>query len=302
MVNPNRFYTYAYLREDKTPYYIGKGVKSRLYAKNHGRIPIPPKDRIIFLKKNLAEKEAFDHEKYMIAVFGRKDLGTGILLNRTDGGERSTGNKHSEKSKKIISEIQINKPKHNIRKKICNIGINDAKYSITNCPYYKKWRSIIERCCSNNRYENHMICDEWIYFSNFKSWMEEQDWNNKILSKTLLSSKNNLYSPKYCVFVDYKIANIISIPNKGKYNYPIGVFYDPCVKKYMSRFNNGEKNYTKYFKKSLDAHKFWQISKIEYIIELANQQNDQKIITALLKISKNIMNDYINNLETKEYH
>jgi hypothetical protein len=57
MINPNRFYTYAYLREDKTPYYIGKGVKSRLYAKNHGRIPIPPKDRIIFLKKIWQKKK-----------------------------------------------------------------------------------------------------------------------------------------------------------------------------------------------------------------------------------------------------
>jgi hypothetical protein len=88
MVNPYRFYTYAYLREDRTPYYIGKGQTHRAFYKRSNEIK-PPKDksRIIFLKQNLTEEEAFKHEKYMIAVFGRKDLGTGILRNRTDGGE-----------------------------------------------------------------------------------------------------------------------------------------------------------------------------------------------------------------------
>jgi hypothetical protein len=87
MVNPNdkRFYTYAYLREDRTPYYIGKGCGKRAFQKHTcGR---PPKDRILFLKQNLTEEEAIKHEIYMIAVFGRKDLGTGCLRNRTDGGD-----------------------------------------------------------------------------------------------------------------------------------------------------------------------------------------------------------------------
>jgi hypothetical protein len=43
--------------------------------------------RILFLKTGLTEEEALKHEVYMIAVFGRKDLGTGILWNFTDGGE-----------------------------------------------------------------------------------------------------------------------------------------------------------------------------------------------------------------------
>ena len=88
MVNPNRFYTYAYLREDKTPYYVGKGKEDRAYYKRKGEV-YPPKDksRIILLKQNLTEEEAFKHEIYMISVFGRKDLGTGILRNKTDGGE-----------------------------------------------------------------------------------------------------------------------------------------------------------------------------------------------------------------------
>ena len=100
-----KFYTYAYLREDGSPYYIGKGAGRRAYRKER-RTFHPPKDksRIIFLKQNLTEKEAFKHEKYMIAVFGRKDLGTGILHNRTDGGEGISGLVHTEESKKKMSE------------------------------------------------------------------------------------------------------------------------------------------------------------------------------------------------------
>jgi hypothetical protein len=105
MVNPNRFYTYAYLREDRTPYYIGKGSGERVYKKDRRVRPPKDKSRVIFLKQNLTEEESFRHEIYMIAVFGRKDLGTGILHNRTDGGEgasnisEATRRKRSERMK-----------------------------------------------------------------------------------------------------------------------------------------------------------------------------------------------------------
>ena len=106
MVNPNRFYTYAYLREDRTPYYIGKGNGDRVYRKRSKGINAPKdKNRIIKLKQNLTEEEAFRHEIYMIAVFGRKDLGTGIIHNKTNGGEGVSGYTHTEETKKKISEI-----------------------------------------------------------------------------------------------------------------------------------------------------------------------------------------------------
>ena len=98
------YYTYAYLREDGTPYYIGKGRKDRIYKKGKGEIR-PPKDksRVIFLKQNLTEEESFKHEVYMIAVFGRKDLGTGILRNRTNGGEGFSGAIHTPETKAKLS-------------------------------------------------------------------------------------------------------------------------------------------------------------------------------------------------------
>jgi hypothetical protein len=40
----------------------------------------------------------------MIAVFGRKDLGTGILRNMTNGGDGISGYTHTEETKKLLSE------------------------------------------------------------------------------------------------------------------------------------------------------------------------------------------------------
>jgi hypothetical protein len=84
------YYTYAYLRIDGTPYYIGKGKGKRAYN-NHKHVPVPPLDRILILKKNLTDEEAKKHEVYMIFVLGRKNLGTGRLINLTEGGESKSG-------------------------------------------------------------------------------------------------------------------------------------------------------------------------------------------------------------------
>jgi hypothetical protein len=89
MTNERRFYTYAWLRKNGTPYYIGKGSGRRAWKESGraGKARKPPENRILILKDNLTEEEAFRHEIYMIAIYGRVDRGTGILHNYSDGGE-----------------------------------------------------------------------------------------------------------------------------------------------------------------------------------------------------------------------
>lgn len=81
----NNSYVYMYLREDGTPYYVGKGKGNRYKAQHN--VPVPPLERIQFVKKDLSNANAVLLEIELISKYGRKDLGTGILRNQTEGGE-----------------------------------------------------------------------------------------------------------------------------------------------------------------------------------------------------------------------
>jgi hypothetical protein len=96
----NTYYVYAYLRQDGTPYYIGKGIGQRAWRHCRNDVIHPPEDksRITILKSDLTEAIAFEVEKQLISQYGRIDNKTGILHNRTDGGDGASGRKGIKKS------------------------------------------------------------------------------------------------------------------------------------------------------------------------------------------------------------
>lgn len=87
------WFVYCYLRVSNwTPYYIGiSSTAHRPTAKNHTCVVPKNPVRIRMMRSGLTEEEAKEWEMFYIAHYGRKDIGTGILRNLTDGGEGRTG-------------------------------------------------------------------------------------------------------------------------------------------------------------------------------------------------------------------
>lgn len=107
------FYTYAHYKPTGGIFYIGKGVNGRAYEMGRRNVHwkrVVAKygnPHVEILANWNTEIEAFDHEKLLIASF--RDMGV-KLVNITDGGEGTSGSKHSEETKARMSEIAKQRP------------------------------------------------------------------------------------------------------------------------------------------------------------------------------------------------
>lgn len=115
MALTNSFYSYVYVdpRNDE-PFYVGKGKRDRAYAHLKGshnrlverkinKIRTTGQEPLVGIIETSTEEFAFMLEQGLIKLLGRKDNGTGILCNFTDGGEGSAGSIFSEEHKSKIS-------------------------------------------------------------------------------------------------------------------------------------------------------------------------------------------------------
>ena len=105
----NDFYVYEHATEDGEVFYIGKGTGDRAWrkagrsrywnnvARKHGRV-------VRIVEDKMSELEAFDLEKLLIAQYGRRDEGTGTLVNLTPGGEGVSGLTEKGKWAQILED------------------------------------------------------------------------------------------------------------------------------------------------------------------------------------------------------
>ena len=100
-----KFYVYAYLREDGTPYYVGKGSGRRDRERHTCPVPTNP-NLSIRVATNLTERGAWDLEKQLISFYGRESDG-GLLVNKSSGGAGGSGWTQSKESNKKRSQSHL---------------------------------------------------------------------------------------------------------------------------------------------------------------------------------------------------
>lgn len=185
-------------------------------------------------------------------------------------------------------------------KLVYGVGVNDATYQIYTyengkrvcCKFYSTWLSMLSRCYSPNfhsRYPTYIgctVCDDWLTFSNFKSWMDHQDWNGKQLDKDIISAGNKVYCPDFCAFVDCATNNFMT--NSGQNGCDLyGVSFDKRVSKYKAEIRNSttkKREHLGVFACIKDAHMAWRMRKHQLACQLAELQTDQRVAKALRTI------------------
>lgn len=167
---------------------------------------------------------------------------------------------------------------------------NGKRVVIWRCPYYARWADMLKRCYSSKfllsrpTYLGCIVCEEWLTFSNFKSWMEQQDWQGKQLDKDLIIEDNKVYHPQACIFVSNSVNSFFGLAGSDKNSTSVGAFIDARRNKIYAQIRNpisGLKEFLGYYATELEAHLAWKQRKHELACLLAEKETDPRIIHAL---------------------
>lgn len=190
---------------------------------------------------------------------------------------------------------------------VYGVGINDSPcpvretkttagktVEVWGCPFYKVWVQMLYRCYSSaykrkytHNYES-TVCQDWLTFTNFKSWMEKQDWAGKQLDKDILIPGNREYSPRACAFVDQHLNKFFNLRRNVEKKTLIGATkqrgsrYSACITRGGLTVSLGG------YETEQDAHFAWLSEKIvdlsAFIVD-----NDTPLDNRLIEIRESML-------------
>ncbi|QHJ84340.1 MAG: hypothetical protein [Caudoviricetes sp.] len=200
------------------------------------------------------------------------------------------------------------------KRPLYGVGINDADYNVERrvgkkrvwiCPYYRRWSNMLKRCYSSASlkerptYARVSVSEDWLLFTNFKEWMEQQPWEDRQLDKDFLEGDKFIYSSDTCLFIPNALNNFIGKGKPKASNLPIGVGEKESYRKarYGSNIKNryGETKYLGNFITPLEAHFAWIKAKISYCEEYLLEFSDEKDVVKGLTRIKTKLEYHLNN-------
>lgn len=207
-------------------------------------------------------------------------------------------------------------------KKVYGVGIVDVDYIVRKykempkvnnkrvrkmvfqCPYYFKWKCMLWRLSLSDCYKDCSLHPEWVYLSKFKSWVLEKEAHfgevlKLNLDKDLLVRGNKVYGPDTCMFIPTEVNNCL-IARKVNTDLPRGVHICCKTAKFIAHCHfNGKQNHVGTFSNPEEAHKAWQLAKINQLKEVASRQHQRRDIQdALLNRAYLLQCEHDNNVES----
>jgi hypothetical protein len=204
VVKPKDFYVYIHLKADtREPFYVGKGEGSRAWHSSpakrgrwwhstvakHGFV-------VVIVQDGLQEWAAYELERDLIALHGRRDLGLGPLTNLSDGGEGgATGSLRTKEAKEKLSA--------------------DKKFFFANNPDAKaKAQAHLQRL--RNLQEKAILCNGVLHFKSLKDavhWLQTKKRSRVKASASSISNAASGRAPKaygyHWAYVDSQAASVI---------------------------------------------------------------------------------------------
>ena len=196
--------------------------------------------------------------------------------------------------KKLVYGVRVNDLGYiiHVQEYVTENGGKRIQKSIFKCKHYAVWSDMLKRCYSEKYLESKpsyigtSVCNEWLYASEFKKWMEKQDWEGKSLDKDIIVPRSKLYSPETCAFVLPATNSFVIASDASRGEYPVGVCLHKPTGKYKAQCGNpftGEIEYLGCFSTPEDAHEAWRKRKHELAQLVAATESDPRVVEALKK-------------------
>lgn len=197
-----------------------------------------------------------------------------------------------------------------MKRLVCGVGVNDSdcitqkvetvyrvdgkqkQIVVWRCPFYETWVGMLKRCFSETfkakypTYKDATCCSEWLVFSNFKHWMEQQDWEGKQLDKDIIFPNNKLYSAETCAFIFRNTNTFVIECGRSRGEHPLGVCWSSKEEKYQADCRNPfakRGRFLGYFDCPQEAHEAWRKRKHEIAQLVAETESDPRVVEALKK-------------------
>lgn len=214
-----------------------------------------------------------------------------------------------KKQEKLEKEIGVSSlcsvmRKYDKTKGVKGVGINDVPHRINIgkklLPAYSAWLNMLRRCYDarhTSKYPTYLgcsVCEEWLMFSNFEKWYNENHRDSYDLDKDIIKRGNKVYCPEYCAYVPKQINYLLGKNLWKRGAFPIGVSYKRDKGKFKAyMLVNRRQVHLGYYDTPDEAFNAYKTAKESHIKEMAehffqNGDIDKRVFDALMRYEVNI--------------